>query len=157
MTDKVIIPSQVEKDVVLKLFSDHKFFFTNFTPFVIVSEESDNVFYIRGELYSLFSAFDVEARVRKFVSGNSVSYVLLFQPGLLPSSLTRLIDNMYKGVPPKGTGKISIYALEGKIEISVDYDGDKDKAIVSSIIKKIKKTAKNFDEIIRIERIKRHI
>ncbi|BDC17582.1 STK_08120 family protein [Acidianus sp. HS-5] len=136
MNNKVVISSSFEKDVMLKLFSNQKFFFTNFTPFIIVNEENENVFYIYGELYSIFSAFDVEARVRKYVSTESVTYILILQPGLISQTLDRLIDRSYKGVPPKGNGKIIINVTEEKIEISVDYEGDKEKVIVNSIIKK---------------------
>ncbi len=157
MNNKVVIESSFEKDVMLKLFSDQKFFFTNFTPFVIVNEENENIFYIYGELYSIFSAFDVEARVRKYISSNFITYIFLLQPGLIQLSYDRLIDRSYKGVSPKGNGKITISIFQGKIEISVDYEGDREKAIVNSMIKKINKEIKNFDKIVNMERIKRHI
>jgi len=157
MQAKVTISSPFEKDIILKLFSDQKFFFENFTPFTIINEESENVFYVYGEFYSLFSAFDVEARVRKYISSYVITYILIVQPGLIQGSYDNLIDRSFKGVPPKGNGKIVISIFQGSIEITIDYEGDKEKAIVNFIAKRMNKQIKNFDKIIQLERIKRHI
>ncbi len=155
--NKVIIQTNLERDISLRLFSDQKFFFPNFTPFTIVNEESENVFYVYGEFYSMFSAFDVEGRVRKYISTDIITYILIIQPGLIPHSYDNLIDRGFKGVSPKGNGKIVITTHSGSIEINIDYAGDREKQIVNFIVKTINKQTKNLDKIISLERIKRHI
>jgi len=155
--NKIVIQSSVARDVIFKLFSDQKFFFTNFTPFTIVKEDNENVFYIYAELYSMFSAFDVEAKVRKYISSDVITYILMLQPGLIQVSYDNLIDRSFKGVSPKGNGKIIISPIQRNIEISIDYEGDRENVIVNSIIKKMNKQKKNLDNIINLERIRRHI
>lgn len=68
MINEIELQTSHEPDVVLNLCADHKFFFPTFTPFVIVSEENENSFYIYGELSSFFSVFDVQAKVSKVYS-----------------------------------------------------------------------------------------
>ncbi|QKR00260.1 DUF3211 domain-containing protein [Metallosphaera tengchongensis] len=157
METKLAVPVKMEKDVFLKLFSDQRFFFSNFTPFTIVKEEDDSVFYLYGDFYTMFSSFDVEARVRKYVSKDSVIYVLVVEPGLIQESSSKSIDSSFKGVPPKGNGKITISHLLEEIGIAIDYSGDREKPIVNFISNRMKKQIKNFDNIVNMERIRRRL
>ncbi|QIW22947.1 DUF3211 domain-containing protein [Sulfolobus sp. S-194] len=144
-----------EREVVFQILSDHTFFFKNFTPFkFIFPSDEENVFYIYGELSSLFSVFPAEAKVRKFVSPIKISYVMLFQPKLIKLPKEKELDMMYMGTEPNGSGKIEINEF---LEVLIEYEGEKEKAIVSAIKKTIEKSKKEFDEIIRKERIARHI
>ncbi|BFH73118.1 DUF3211 domain-containing protein [Sulfurisphaera javensis] len=144
-----------ERDVVYNILSDHVFFFKNLTPFkFIFPSEEENVFYVYGEIPSIFSVFPAEAKVRKFVSPVKISYVMLFQPRIIKLPREKEIDMMYMGSEPTGSGKIEI---NENLDVQIEYEGEKEKPIVSSIKKSIEKSLKEFDEMIRKERITRHI
>lgn len=156
MINEIKLETSHEADVVLALSADHKFFFPTFTPFTIVSEENESSFYVYAELTSLFSAFDVLAKVRKYIAATSVSYIMLFKPDLFKLPWGKQVDLQYKATPPTGNGKISVEKRSNQIFIIVEYEGDREKNIVNAIVKKVK-GLKNLDEIIRKERISRHI
>lgn len=156
MLNEVKLETSHEPDVVLYLSADQKFFFPTFTPFTIIMEENENSFYIYGELASLFSTFDIQAKVRKYMATTSVSYIMIFKPNLFKLPWEKQVESAYKATPPTGDGKITIEKRGDGIFITVEYQGDKEKNIVNAMVKKLK-GLKNVDEVIRRERISRHI
>lgn len=81
---------------------------------------------------------------------------MLFKPNLFKLPLEKEIEAQYKATPPTGNGKIIVERRGNSVFVVIDYEGEKEKNIVNAVVEKIK-SIKNLDEIIRRERISRHI
>jgi len=131
--EKEIVTSH-EMNAVLKILSDARFTLPLILPIKILTERVDGSFYAKGDVKGL----PVVLTIREFV-GSNITYVLNFErPNLI--------------------GKIIINGLEGRVKIVVEID----LSVIYlplriSIESKLNKLQKVFDELIRLERIKRKI
>ncbi|BCS91597.1 STK_08120 family protein [Metallosphaera javensis (ex Sakai et al. 2022)] len=150
------VQSKHEPDIIVALFSDPKFFFETLLQFKIMGFENQNNFFIYGELTSLLSLVDIEAKVTRYVSNAGVIYVLSVAPGLVKLPPGKELDRSFKPTPPKGNGKITVNKTGSSINIEFDYEGEREKTIVNSLAKKFK-SIKNIDDIIWKERVSRHM
>ena len=129
------IKTKHETDVVLKILSDSSFILPLVFPIKMLMERPDGVIYAKGDVIGI----PVIINIREYI-GSSITYVLDFEK-------------------PKLVGKMSIHKLdENRIRIVIDID----MSLISwplkiSIERKLDKLQSNFDELIRLERIKRKI
>ncbi|ABP96046.1 MULTISPECIES: DUF3211 domain-containing protein [Metallosphaera] len=156
MKISIQISSKHEPNVILSLFSDPKFFFETLLQFKIMDFENQNTFFVYGELTSLFSLVDIEAKVTRYISNTGVIYVLNVAPGLVKLPPGKELDRSFKPTPPKGNGKITITRTASSINVEFDYEGEREKMIVNSLSKRFK-SIRNLDDIIWKERVSRHL
>ena len=156
MKISIKISSKHEPNVILSLFSDPKFFFETLLQFKIMDFENQNTFFVYGELTSLFSLVDIDAKVTRYISNKGVIYVLNVAPGLVKLPPGKELDRSFKPTPPKGNGKITITRTASSINVEFDYEGEREKMIVNSLSKRFK-SIRNLDDIIWKERVSRHL
>ncbi|MEM3203738.1 MAG: DUF3211 family protein [Saccharolobus sp.] len=129
------IETKHETDVVLKILSDSSFILPLVFPIKMLMEKANGVIYAKGDVRGL----PVIINIREYI-GSSITYVLDFEK-------------------PKLVGKMSIYKLdENRIRIVIEIDTSLIYwPLKISIERKLNKLQSNFDELIRLERIKRKI
>ncbi|MCG3108715.1 hypothetical protein L3N51_01000 [Metallosphaera sp. J1] len=156
MKISVSVQSKHEPDIIIALFSDPKFFFEMLLQFKIMEFENQNNFFIYGELTSLFSLVDIEAKVTRYVSHAGVIYVLNVAPRLVKLPPGKELDRSFKPTPPKGNGKITVNRAGSSINVEFDYEGEREKMVVNSLTKRFK-SLRNLDDVIWKERVSRHL